>query len=133
MLQPPTIIFVCEHGAAKSIIAASYFNKLANEKGLNFTAIARGTNPDEVLSPKAIQGLSTDGLQPTEASPQKLSLEEIKSARLLVTFCNLTDEEIQHANEIEHWRGIPPVSENYETARDFIKSNINQIIEELTD
>src|SRR5260370_1083705 len=30
MSQNPIIIFVCEHGAAKSIIAAAYFNKLAN-------------------------------------------------------------------------------------------------------
>jgi hypothetical protein len=28
----PTIVFVCEHGAAKSVIAAAYFNKLAQEK-----------------------------------------------------------------------------------------------------
>ena len=26
------IIFVCQHGAAKSVIAASYFNKLAKER-----------------------------------------------------------------------------------------------------
>jgi arsenate reductase (thioredoxin) len=128
-----TIIFVCEHGAAKSIIAASYFNKLANEKGLKFTAIARGTNPDETLSPITVQGLQKDGVAITETQPKKITIEEIKSAHLLVTFCNISDEEVQHANEIEHWRGIPPVSENYEIARDFIKSNLNQIIEELTD
>ena len=66
------IIFVCEHGAAKSVIAASYFNKLANEKGLNLQAIARGTNPDQTLSPKTVKGLMEDGLQPTESIPQKL-------------------------------------------------------------
>jgi len=26
--QPPHIVFVCEHGGAKSVLAASYFNDL---------------------------------------------------------------------------------------------------------
>jgi hypothetical protein len=26
---PPAVVFVCEHGAAKSVIATAYFNKLA--------------------------------------------------------------------------------------------------------
>ena len=30
----PAVIFVCEHGAAKSLIAAAYFNKLAAERGM---------------------------------------------------------------------------------------------------
>jgi hypothetical protein len=30
----PTIVFVCEHGAAKSLIATAYFNKLAAERRL---------------------------------------------------------------------------------------------------
>ena len=31
----PTVVFVCEHGAAKSVIATAYFNKIAaTSKGL---------------------------------------------------------------------------------------------------
>ena len=33
--QPaPEAVFVCEHGAAKSVIATAYFNKLAAERHL---------------------------------------------------------------------------------------------------
>ena len=64
MSQNPVIIFVCEHGAAKSIIAATYFNKLAREKGLDVSAVARGTHPDAELSQKAIEGLHEDKLVP---------------------------------------------------------------------
>ena len=132
MTHPSTIIFVCEHGAAKSIIAAAYFNKLANEKGLNITALARGTTPDETLSPKAVNGLMEDGLQTTESTPQKLSLTEIKSANKLITFCNLSDEEYHHAVEVEQWENIPPVSENYQIARDAILEKLNSLITTLT-
>lgn len=124
------IIFVCEHGAAKSIVAASYFNKLANEKGLNIQAIARGTNPDEGLSQKAIQGLAEDNLQVTESIPQKLLVEEVKSAQKIITFCELS-KEYQQGIEIEDWSVVPPVSENYEIARDAILQKLNSLFKQL--
>jgi arsenate reductase (thioredoxin) len=130
MNQISKIIFVCEHGAAKSILAASYFNKVANEKGLNIQAIARGTNPDEVLSPKAIQGLAEDGLQATESIPQKLLVEEVKSAQKIITFCELS-KEYQQGIEIEEWSGVPPVSESYEIARDAILQKLNSLLKQL--
>jgi protein-tyrosine-phosphatase len=127
MDQTPVIIFVCEHGAAKSIIAAAYFNKFAVEKNLNIRAIARGTNPDSELSPKTIAGLQADGLTPTESNPQKLSLADIESAQQVITFCELP-EEYQNKVEIEKWDDVPPVSENYEKARDAILEKLNQLM-----
>ncbi len=53
----PVVIFVCEHGAAKSIIAAAYFNKLAQDRKIKVRAIARGTHPDEELTQAAVDGL----------------------------------------------------------------------------
>ena len=121
------IIFVCEHGAAKSIIAAAYFNKMATETDLDVRAIARGTNPDQELSPKSIAGLREDGLTPTETVPRKLSLTDINSAQRIVSFCELPDE-YQHKVAIDQWEGIPPVSENYEQARDAILEKLNRMM-----
>ena len=121
------IVFVCEHGAAKSIIAAVYFNKLAGEKNLNIHATARGTHPDSELSPKTIAGLRVDGLTPTESMPQKLSLPDIESAQQIITFCELP-EAYQHKVNIEKWTDVPPVSENYEIARDAIIKHIKDFL-----
>ncbi|HZM20108.1 MAG TPA: hypothetical protein VFC02_00115 [Anaerolineales bacterium] len=129
MSQDSVIIFVCEHGAAKSIIAATYFNKLAAETGLEVRAIARGTNPDAELSPKATAGLREDGLSPTESVPQKLSIADIESALRIVSFCELP-EEYRTKVIVEQWDGVPPVSENYEDARDAILERINELINE---
>ena len=131
MTSRPTVLFVCEHGSAKSIIAAAYFNKLANEKGLNMQAIARGTNPDQELSQNTIKGLMEDGLQPIESTPQKLTPADIASAQLVVTFCNLTDEEVHQIVEINHWDNVPPVSVDYQIARAAIVENLNQLITDL--
>ena len=80
MSEKPTILFVCEHGAAKSIIAATYLNKFARDKGLRIEALARGTNPDAGLSGYAVAGLLADGLVPSQLAPQKLSAEELEAA-----------------------------------------------------
>src|SRR5262245_49763577 len=85
----PVVVFVCEHGAAKSILSASIFNKLARERGLNIRAIARGTNPDPEISPKVAAGLSADGLVSSESAPKKISKADLAGARRVITFCVL--------------------------------------------
>ena len=128
MNQNRTVVFVCEHGAAKSIVAAAYFNQLASKAGLNLRAIARGTNPDYELSPQAIKGLSEAGLTPTESSPQKLTEADMQSAQRVITFCELPNEYKQQVM-IERWNNVPPVSEDYEKARDVIIKNIRQMLD----
>jgi arsenate reductase len=130
MPQDHVIIFVCEHGAAKSIIAAAYFNKLAQETNSHVRASARGTHPDSELSPIAITGLRDDGLTPTESAPQKLSLAEVEFAQQIITFCKLPAEYQQKAS-VEHWNGVPPVSENYEKARDVILERLKHLINNI--
>jgi Protein-tyrosine-phosphatase len=130
MPQDKVIVFVCEHGAAKSVLAATYFNKLSGEKNLNLRAIARGTHPDEVISPKTIFGLEQDGLPPTESVPQILSWSDVAAAQRIVSFCELP-EEYQNEVTVEHWDEIPPVSDNYEMARDAILARLNQLMNDI--
>lgn len=127
MNQNSIIVFVCEHGAAKSILAAAYFNKLVREKGLNLKAVARGTNPDQSLALQTVKGLHADGLTPTESVPRKLSVAEVESAQRIITFCELPAEYEEKA-PIELWEDMPPVSENYDKARNAILERIIQLL-----
>ncbi|HEY5729713.1 MAG TPA: hypothetical protein VIS72_06645 [Anaerolineales bacterium] len=127
MPHSSTIVFVCEHGAAKSIVASVWFNKLAAENGLDIRAIARGTHPDAELGPKAVEGLVNDGLTPTESTPQKLSLADVDSAQHIVTFCELT-QELKTITTSESWAEVPNISDGYEPARDAIIKHIDQLI-----
>ncbi len=132
MTTPSTILFVCEHGAAKSIIAAAYFNKLAHEKGLNVQALARGTLPDDELSQGTLQGLMADGLTSTEVSPQKLQPAEIESAQRVIIFGDLLDPQDHYGIEIENWNEVPPVSRDYQIARDAIIGHLHQLLAEIS-
>lgn len=125
----PTVLFVCEHGAAKSVLAAAHFNRLAAQLGLQVRAIARGTEPEETLSPAAVQGLAEEGLTPTESLPQKLTAADVHSAQRIVSFCELPPE-YQQKVKIERWNDVPPVSENYAKARDVIIEHIRRMLGE---
>jgi arsenate reductase (thioredoxin) len=83
-----TIVFVCEHGSAKSVVAAAYFNQIANQRGLKLHAIARGTNPDPQISPAAAKGLADDGLE-FVAKPSRLTESDTQKATQIVSFCEL--------------------------------------------
>jgi protein-tyrosine-phosphatase len=128
--QTPVIVFVCEHGAAKSIVAAAHFNRLAEEQHLDLRAIARGTNPDKEIAPKAAQGLQADGLVPTESAPTKISKSDLAGAQRVITFCALPDGYAGGAR-VEHWDDDLPVSEDYGKARDRLVERIQRLLGEL--
>src|SRR5262245_47832089 len=128
--QAPVIIFVCEHGAAKSILSAAIFNKLARERRLNLRAIARGTNPDPDISPKVAAGLRADGLASSESAPKKISKSDLVGARRVITFCALPDD-YPGGVRVENWDEVLPAIEDYGKARDKLTDRIDRLLEEL--
>lgn len=125
-----TVLFVCEHGAAKSIVAAAHFNRIAREQGLNMRAISRGTNPDAKIPPKIIQSLQAEGLVPGEAKPKLLLKDDFAGASRVVTFCDLP-EGYDKLAPAENWSDVPPISENYDRSRDAMLTHINQLLAEI--
>jgi protein-tyrosine-phosphatase len=124
------IIFVCEHGAAKSILSAAIFNKLARERRLNLRAIARGTNPDPEISPKVAAGLAVDGLTSSETAPTKISKADLAGARRVITFCALPDDYAETV-QVENWDEFLLAIDDYGKARDKLAERIGRLLEEL--
>jgi len=86
----PAIVFVCEHGAAKSVIATAYFNKMAAERGLPYRAEFRGTDPQEALSVRAVAGLKADGVAIPSGAPTKIGAADIaKATHIFAIGCTL--------------------------------------------
>jgi RimJ/RimL family protein N-acetyltransferase len=126
--QPATVLFVCEHGAAKSVVAAAYFNSMAGERGLPFQAISRGTDPDAAVHPAALAGLAADGLV-AGGEPAALSSGDLAGARHVVAFSPLPPAYGPVA-DVDVW-SVPPVSEDYELARSSIVERIAGLLDEL--
>jgi protein-tyrosine-phosphatase len=127
--ETPVVLFVCEHGAAKSVVAAAHFNRIAAEKGLAVRAIARGTDPDPELNPLAVKGLAGDGLTFT-SKPQRVSADEVTGARRAVALgCDL--KKVAPNAKIEQWDDVPPMGQDYGKSRDVIVDHIRKLLAEL--
>lgn len=126
-----TVLFICEHGAARSVIASAYFNKVAQEKGLKYRAIFRGTDPDTMLTPATIKGLAHDGFDVKKWKPTKVTQHDVVNADEIVTFDCTIPAEIKSVKPLIKWDGIPAISVNYGVARDQIKSKVESLINEL--
>ncbi len=124
-----TILFVCEHGSAKSVVAAAHFNQLAASRGLPFRAISRGTEPDAEMAPAAVEGLRGDGLKPDDPAPSKLGQADLNAAVRVVTFCSLPPG-LQAKSPVEQWE-VPPVSTEYSASREAMRLQIERLLQEL--
>jgi arsenate reductase len=124
-----TVVFVCEHGSAKSVIAAAHFQRLAAAAGLDVRAISRGTDPDPAFPPNALDGLERDGLRPLDDAPKLLDAGELANATQVVAFCAVSDS-YSYNGPIERW-DVPAVSDDYDTARRAIVSRVEHLVREL--
>jgi protein-tyrosine-phosphatase len=131
--NPETVVFVCEHGSAKSVIAAAHFNRLAAEKGLPYRAVARGTNPDEKIPAAVSKGLAGDGLTVSGWQPSRVSIDDVQKAVRTVTLATELPRSIPVARaKLTEWNDVPAVSENYAAAREAIVRHLTELLGQLT-
>jgi protein-tyrosine-phosphatase len=125
----PTVVFVCEHGAAMSVIATTYFNKIATERGLHTRAIYRGVHPQAELSVAALKGLRDDGLILPDQKPSAITQADIDHAS--VTFAiGCTLPTITAAPGKDRWDDVPQ-DQGYSVMRDAIRSHVERLIDDL--
>jgi protein-tyrosine-phosphatase len=127
----PTVIFVCEHGAAKSVIAAAEFNRLAAQKGLPHRAISRGTNLDPAYSAAVVAALKKDGFAIPGEKPQALTAEDVNSASRVITLGCSLPAPLRTAAKPEDWSDIASPSQNLDASRSDISRHLRQLVDEL--
>src|SRR5262249_52027366 len=124
-----TILFVCEHGSAKSVIAAAHFNRSAEQRSLPYRAIARGINPDREIPQQVRLNLAKDGLDVAKWKPQVVAESDVRKAARIVTLgCRVPFPEKIMAGKLVDWQDVPSTSEDYERARTIIVDKIDALI-----
>jgi hypothetical protein len=126
--RPPRVLFVCLHGAAKSVVAAAHLRRLAAARGLAVDAVSAGTEPDPALTPAAVAGLAGEGLDARPARPRPVTLHDLATASRVVTFGCAVDA---GAVPGERWDDVPAVSDGYGPARDRIVARVERLVGEL--
>ena len=123
-----TVLFVCLHGAAKSLVAATHLRRLAAERGVKLRAEFAGTEPDAELSAAAVTGLLAEGIDVPKERPRRVTEGDVRRASRVVSFgCDLGA--LAPGVAVERWDDVPAVSENYGTARDVIVSRLPALME----
>jgi hypothetical protein len=128
--QPAGVVFVCEHGSVKSLVAAVYFNRRAKERGLPYRAAARGVAPEATVPALVRTGLRRDGFLVSDFVPQQLTLSDAGRASLVVSF----DEDVTNlvgATRYLKWDGLPGVLADYPRGREAIVARVDALVEEL--
>lgn len=124
-----TVLFVCLHGSAKSVIAMQHLRRLAASRGLELGAASAGIDPDSEIPPHVVAGLRDDGFDSEGLSPRRLTEGDLREAARVISFgCDLG--QLSPAGcEIERWDDVPLVSNGYAEARSAIVARVTGLLD----
>jgi arsenate reductase len=129
--KPPTILFMCPHGAAKSVLASAYFQRLAKERGLNVRVVSAGTDPDAEVAPAVTKHLKNQGYEVPVAKPRRATDEDMLTADVVVSIgCELKNLPKPPGTLIQ-WDDVPAPSEDFARADEKIRERVLQLVDEL--
>ncbi len=126
------VVFVCEHGAAKSVLAATEFNVLAEARGAPARAVARGTAPDSTIAPIVVERLAREGIELGAGVPTELGSSDLEGALRVITFDQpQVAAMIPPGISMEMWNDMPAVSADFDRARQAIRTNVRALLDKL--
>lgn len=127
-----TVLFLCPHNAAKSVIAVAYFQRLADQHGLSLIADSAGTEPDQAVWPSVIELLHHDGFDVAVQKPRHVTEDDlVQAGRIISMGCDLPGA-AAHAHKIERWDDLPLASQDLTGSRDAIKAKVENLVADLT-
>ena len=127
------ILFLCPHNAAKSILASAYFEEIAREKGLSFSADSAGTNPDAAVMPSVRNLLRAQGLEVKKERPSLVTQAQLDGASTIVSIgCDLSAWNID-PDKLQEWTDLPAPSEYLEGANELIRERVGELVKGLED
>jgi arsenate reductase len=128
------VLFVCEHGNVKSLMAASYFNRLAIQRGLPYHAISRGTAPNSTTVPPPIAaGLQGEGFDVTAFHPAAVAAADVSASRRVILINTALPEKANLAGSApEQWTDVPAASVDYAAASAALKKHVEALIDDLS-
>jgi protein-tyrosine-phosphatase len=116
-----TILFLCPHGGAKSVMAASYFNA----RGLPYHAeAAAAEDPYDAVPAPVAALLASEGCDVHAFTPRAVEPAEIaQAARVVAIGCDIAGA--------ERWDDVPMASEDLEGCAAAIRRHVDTLVHSL--
>ena len=124
-----TVVFVCEHGTVKSVIALAHFQRLTRERGLPFRAISRGTAPDPRLPDFMVSRLRAEGFGVDAFLPIRFDSTALAGAIQVVSFD--VPLVLAAAIPLQRWDRLPSVAADYTRGSSAIKARVEALVDSL--
>jgi protein-tyrosine-phosphatase len=126
-----SVLFVCLHGAAKSVIAAHYLEQMAAARGIPLRASSAGLEPDEAIPPHVVAGLREEGIDVRVAPPALATEALVNGADHVVSFgCDVAG--LGARGDVTRWDDVPMVSDGYAEARAAIVTRVQELLDHLS-
>lgn len=126
-----TILFLCQRNAAKSLMAAAYFQEYADQMGLDVRVDSAGTQPADKVYPEIEALLKNEGFDFSDYQPRYVTADELMEAAYVVSMgCGLDDLPARPAH-FETWDDVPMVSQDLEGAQKSIREHARLFAEKL--
>ena len=127
----PKVVFVCEHGSAKSVMAAAEFERLAKQKGVAFQILSRGANPDVEVDAPIRQHLLADGMDIGLAKPVKVSEKDLQGATRVISFGPELAPLLPKGTKALDWSAMPSPNKDYGVAREYLLKQLDALVVEM--
>jgi len=125
------VLFLCPHGAAKSVLAAVYCQQLARERGIELLVNFAGTEPDTAVAPAVVQLLQNEGFDVTHFVPHRVTGQELIEADWVISMgCELDELGVERA--VIQWDDVPAPSQGLLVARDMIGTHVEAFIDSIS-
>ena len=129
--RTPTVLFMCPHGAAKSVLASAYFTQLAAERGLRVRIAAVGTEPAPAVSPAVAARLQQQGLAVPIDKPRTVTAADIADADLVISIgCDTS--KIPQTDKLRHWDDVPDTSADFAAADQALRAKARALVDEIS-
>jgi arsenate reductase len=127
-----TVLFLCPFGGAKSVIAASYFNRLAAAATLPFSAVAAAAEtPYQSVPLPVADFLERQGFEVRAFKPRGVERADIRTATKIISIdCDLTEIDLAGAS-VERWDDVPRVSDDLPGSVAAIHAHVQALISQL--
>lgn len=125
------VLFLCPYGGAKSVIAATYFERAAREAGLPHDGVAAAAvEPYDAVPAPVAEYLLRDGIDVRAFKPRRVEASDLASAERVVRIdCELPADLEKVPSE--NWADVPKVSEDLEGSVAAIRRHVDELVRQL--
>jgi len=125
------VLFVCEHGAAKSVLAAELLQREAAARGLPIQVRAAGIDPSVAIAAGVLTLLPEQAAALHDRTPRRVTAADLEMAAITVTFDLDPAGLPARPTALLAWDDVPAVGSDTAAARAAIDGHIAELLDRL--